>query len=716
MYRLHRAITQLLTSDPWFFAWTNFIQGDDVMEIDDEGPEYENQLPAELQFTTLQAKFQDQAFFEKVVRLLELLGSAKTASRCHAKMLLMAFMLNHHRTLIADPDQITGNFDCCDDDQSESDSDSYLVGDRSGRLCTARCSPALLRQISQLGADFVSVCQYPRCWFRRMAFMVAYARYAKLFLDWKSKDAMSLIKSEVVLFVDAFNTMNNIKQCVTSGKVALERCQNSIAKLRRTAEQHFLRISRLLGSSKRGKELVHREMSHRRFMNELSKRVDKDGLVFVDWSSKIAVKNQVRMACMQSLVEKHPAPPRVGSREEKHDPKIMSVWHGRYYRRLRNIKRMIGDTRTQSYIPQFVSYVQDIFREVILQHPKEIADFEKSLDMEFLSQQCAFNHCELKDYILYFLEIMIRHASAGRAKELAKLSRTVGLRQPQGISIDMVFEFLDALDNMRVDITEAGLRSVAKPMLHADAKKNELVALINDLNGQRIGVCNLENWVQNARTDIAGILPGDSLSRLDRLMVYFTTYLVGCPNSAKLDTLPETFSVLRLPVLHAQIIIRDTVLAFCVVQFTLSVSRDSTSMCRLKNSFLAVLRSEAPDIVARTCQLIDEERPALTSSERNVLHGLVSRLLSGDTVIKDRVGKVAMERIRQAVQHRLLNGDGAAPSLDQFDTELKQITTYAVNLWRLSLGTYKPIYETLINAKHLWKNNVGSNLLYTDTF
>jgi hypothetical protein len=736
-------------------------------------------LPNELKFESLQRIFHDPKFFYQVKLILELLGSAKSASQCHAKMLLMAFMLQHHRTLLkptagsstsaAASGGITTNgageyFEC------ECDDPDYELGRNV-------CDPSLYQLIDILGRAWVGVCNLPTCWFKRMRFMVSYARYSKAFLEWKARDSREMVEVEVLRFVDAFTTMNNMRQVVVDGYVPAYRMQTSLEWARKACEHRLRNLTSLLGSANKARELIREELLRYRLMVLVSGKLGiarGEPLVFFEWSDdrKLVDHWKVRLAALSTAECGAPAAsgssrriavPRVGSRHIRYSGDgLLRQWWGPEYGRLVRLKQHISrgmETGSQiGWVPLFVAHVMRVMTAWVIRDKEKAKKFALPIDSEFVAQQCAMNQCHVIKYISYFVTAMKEFCALPRIEEINNIEKRF-LAKGELLQLPLLFAFLDLLENLRVDACMPSLHAAVQSLAH-QPPNNELYAFVNDLNSRRMGLRNALRWIEIAKKDSEGLAdcldcnhnaasraqsvvqsesatsgaehdndmvvdesipsvavtkdykPLDPSLRLERLQLYLAKMLTQLPSSRSLTALPETLVMLHLPILNLQMLVRDTVLAFAICQYSASLGNgDAATICRLKSSILTILGEEHPQtkeqVSSRIHAAIENECFCLCDNEKRILYSLIDSLMASDeALLADKVAKVARARICRAVQHMLVHGSSAAydgPKLDNFACDVANICRQAEHIWEASYDTYKPIYEVLLEYNKLWR-------------
>lgn len=776
-YKLRKEIGKLRKDYGWFFDWRKREQvveeceTDDRMDEDrvndnDNDPDHQETLPKELEFDSLQRMFREPAFFRQVKVVLELLGSAKSASRCHVKMLLMAFMLRHHRTLLKPVSEETHQSSSSSPGECEDleYSARYLSCDgldpdyEYGRNV---CDPSLCQLIDVLGRAWLGVCSDPWCWFMRMRFMVAYARYSKGFLEWKARDSREMVEVEVLRFVDTFTTMSNMRQVVADGRV-----HGSIAFSlewgRRDCEQRLRNLTSLLGSAGKARELIREELMRHRIMSLVRGKlgVSKgEPLVFFEWSDdrKLVDHWMVRLAAMSTAecgraaagTSRRIAVPRLGTRQARlAGPTLLRQWWGSDYARLVKLKEHMRrglETGSQiAWVPLFMAHAMRVMTRWVIRDAEKARKFAAPIDSEFIAQQCAMNNCDVLTYVAYIVGAMKEFCALPRVDEIRALEkRFVVNKEP--LKEPLLNAFLDLLENLRVDACMPSLHAAVQSLAQ-QPPNNELYAFVNDLHGRRLGLGNALCWVEVAKKDADALLPADTVrvrqpststsdtsaapatgssrrvlapaARLPRLQLYFAKTLTQLPSAKALAHLPETFVMLYLPVLNVQMLVRDTVVAFAICQYAAGLGRgDGATICRFKNTVLSILRaSDADSDPQRTAKrihdAIDAECFCMSDSDRSILFSLVDSLVAPHAADEttdapaDKVASLAHSRICAAIQHSLVHGDTKpydGPKLENFTCDVANICRQAEHIWKSSFDAYKPIYEVLLECNRLWR-------------
>jgi T-complex protein 11 len=243
------------------------------------------------------------------------------------------------------------------------------------------------------------------------------------------------------------------------------------------------------------------------------------------------------------------------------------------------------------------------------------------------------------------------------------------------------------------------------------SKRIELSLYLKNLIEEKSDVTNLLKWATLASADdkclLTPELKSQKSSNIDKLARFYSYSLACFPNPDFLSQFPETFEMLRMSLLRTQMLIRDTVVTFSILQFTIGLSKDERRANRIKTALFTILADEhrqtADSTIGKIINVISIERPGMTDSERQLLHGLIGRIMSKGCP-QEQVPKLALQRIQLAIQRRLFHvTDDSGRMLEHFDGEVKRIVDQAENIWKLSVGIYKPVYETLINFSRVWQ-------------
>lgn len=676
-YRLRKLIEDLHKNEPWFFHWNRTCPEETKSVLT---------IFPQLELACLQNRFQDEGFFSKIQRLMELLGSAKSASKCHAKMLLMAFTLNHYGQLPS--------------------AELYKNEQQPP------CFPELAANINTLGSRFLTVCSQPLCFFSRIRFIVAYSMYSKKFLMWKSSDAQRAITVEARNLVTSVMAINRIKEEIRKqGTLRFSKYQKTLGELKTIFERQFRSLSENLGSVERARELVGLEYKRRKFLVLIKDLKLEEAPQPPTEELEIFYENTTRMVVFQRISTKTLSCAFIGSREENIDPQGFELWYGNHYNNLVRLKEVIHNQFNKCqvlWIPKLVDHVRTIMMKYIL--PAQEADrFEQSIDYEFIIQQCTMNNFNPKHILLFFISYMKPHCMDHRIKDLNLVE--MDLENCVCPQKDSVLPFLEVLENMRVDSLQLMYHVNIKSLV-TRSKKLELSLFMKNLAEDKTDLVNLLRWATSASADDKCLLPENikmqKKSNIDKLALFYSFHVACFPNPDKLSLFPETFTMLRMPVLRTQLLIRDTVIAFSILQFTIGLSKDERRANRIKTALFKILADEhrhtCDNTIVKIIDVISIERPGMTESERQLLHGLIGRIMSKGCP-KEQVPKLALQRIRVAIQRRVLHvePDDSCRMLEHFDGEVKRIVDQAENIWKLSIALYKPIYETLINFLPVWQ-------------
>jgi hypothetical protein len=643
MYRLRCLIRELKETEPWFFSWKTCAN---------------DQPPVRMSFEALQSKFADGTFFSKVTRFFQLLGQrVDPSSKCHAKLLLIAFMLNHH---------------------------------------THQDVP-LAHHIQCLGSAFLNVCLDPSCWFRRVRFFYAYSCFYRVFLDSKCKNAATKIPQVLNNMTKSMMICQVLSKNNTSSSV-----QRTLNYIHAKTRDYMVALTRLVGSSSKAAELVRQDVARSVFLNNLRKRYVVSQ---IDPSDK---NRQYRSVGMQLILDANFTSVHLQSREAKYDcykHSTCSVMRDCYHMKLDYIKQLIrfniNSNKQSDWLPCFINHVKMV-----------LATLSQQLDIddECVQMQCArncYDPSKLISYLLSHMKTISLPDISGRDYPtlISRLEAKFGF---EGCSKAVLFGLLDILDDMRVDHMDHFFRLNCNKLMSM-TRKHELRFFVEDLSSHRMGVKNLLHWVETAKTSETSRAAVDSAleeTRLRQLKIQFAKMMTWFPCPAHLDELPETFKHARLTILRTLIMVKDVVSAFTILQFVVMLSGDCSHIGRIKQGIMAILKNECncpqSEMVTQLYDLVQTERPCMNDRDQKILKSLVNRVIrKPDITASEQVPKLALERIQVAIQSNLL--DQPAPAkLTHFEQEVSVIAQNSLCILNLNLETYHPIYKTLLHFDEIW--------------
>ncbi|KAA8908083.1 hypothetical protein TRICI_004834 [Trichomonascus ciferrii] len=615
-----------------------------------------------MSFEALQTKFADGAFFSKVTRFFQLLGQrVDPSSKCHAKLLLIAFMLNHH-----------------------------THGD-----------VPLAQHIQCLGSAFLNVCAEPSCWFKRVRFFYAYSCFYRVFLDSKCKNAATKIPQVLSNMTKSMMICQVLSKNNTSSSV-----QRTLNYIHAKTRDYMVALTRLVGSSSKAVELVRQDVARSVFLNNLQKRYVASQ---IDPSDK---NRQYRSVGMQLILDPSFTSVHLQSREAKYDcykHSTCSVMRDCYHMKLDYIKQLIrfniNSNKQSDWLPCFLGHVKMVL--ATLSHQLDIDD-------ECVQMQCArncYDPSKLISYLLSHMKTITLPDISGRDYP-ALISSLETRFSFEGCSKAVLFALLDILDDMRVDHMDHFFHlNISK--LSAITRKHELRFFVEDLSSHRMGVKNLLNWVEAAKTpETEAETPqhqvGAALEegRLRQLKIRFSKMITWFPCPARLDELPETFKYARLTILRTLIMVKDVVSAFTILQFVIMLSGDCTHVCRIKQGIMTILKNECncpqSEMVTQLYDLVQTERPCMNDRDQKILRSLINRVIrKPDITASEQVPKLALERIQFAIQSILLDEPTPA-KLTHFEQEVSVIAQNSLCILNLNFETYQPIYKTLLHFNEIW--------------
>lgn len=647
MYMLRCLIKELKETEPWFFSWKTCTN---------------DRPPVRMSFEALQTKFADGVFFSQVTRFFELLGQrVDPSSKCHAKLLLIAFMLNHH---------------------------------------TSQDVP-LTQHIQCLGGAFLNVCVEPSCWFKRVRFFYAYSCFYRVFLDSKCKNAATKIPQVLSNMTKSMLICQVLSKNNTSSSV-----QRTLNYIHAKTRDYMAALTRLVGSSSKAAELVRQDVARSVFLNNLQKRYVVSE---IDPSDK---NRQYRSVGMQLILDANFTSVHLQSREAKYDcykHSTCSVMRDCYHMKLDYIKQLIrfniNSNKQSDWLPCFIDHVKMVLATL---------SQELDIDDECVQMQCARNCYDPSKLVAYLLSVMktISLPNISGRNYVDLIDRLEAKFNLEYCSKAVLFGVLDVLDDMRVDHMDHFFH-LNYSKLMSMTKKHELRFFVEDLSSHRMGVKNLLQWVETAKTpEIATQGEVDSVledKRLRQLKIQFSKMMTWFPSPAHLDDLPETFKHTRLSVLRTLIMVKDVVSAFTILQFVIMLSGDCSHICRIKQGIMAILKNECncpqSEMVSQLYNLVLAERPCMNERDQKILKSLVNRVIrKPDMTASEQVPKLALERIQTAIQSNLLD-EPAPAKLTHFEQDVSIIAQDSLCILNLNLETYHPIYKTLLHFNEIWEQS-----------
>lgn len=647
-YRLHRlrlVIRSLRESDPWLFDWTP-----NVLTVDE-----------------LKRKFSHRPFFDNISQFFYLISQGfRDCHKYYAKLFLIAYMLNHDR----------------------------------------RKTSPLTKRIQTLGYAFLSACEDPSDMFTKIRFMDAYSCYYQGFLDSKCKDTAKMVQP----------VLNELAKCVSeygksqsSRSPSTFRCDSCIEKLRSTTDLYITILSALVGSKAHAQRLVRLEMAKGFILAQLAPLSEPN-----EDKSCYGAKDMVcRAKALQLMLDPNTESVRISSREEKYDGQRYSkcsVMRSPCHIKHNYVKQLIRcnfhsakcskvelydpcrivkcepSTSQECWIPSFITHIKGVLG---------VMNQKLDVDEQCIAQQCAhncYNPASLVDRVLTLMANV--NIDSDKVAEIRQSFDTYGCTQ------SILFRILDRLDHMRVTYLDSCYMSCKSDMIERSSQC-ELGYFISDLSSNTCGVGGLLKWIDNAHAGTDGNI-------LTRFKMQFAANMASFPSPSHLDSFPETFRLLRLPILRNLIKVRDTVLAFTLVHFVVNISGELGDIGRLKKRIMEILSTDVyvsqSEMVLRLCDAITMERPLLSGDDLRVLRGLVSKVIRKPSIASEKVPSLALARIRAAIEQRLLDQPKSGPCLEYFSDEVESIVTTAKGLWDLSLKVYQPIYSAVLDGDAFWES------------
>ncbi|CAN6629704.1 hypothetical protein TRVA0_012S01486 [Trichomonascus vanleenenianus] len=652
-YRLSKNIEFLRETEPWLFSWTGMVGSVGLV----------------------QDRLADCSFVDRLAEVIFLMGGKRDSSVCHAKMILVAYMLN------------------CD---------------------KAAIDESLRQRIQHLGTVFTRVCERPACWFRRIAFLEGYNSFYQTYVNVRYKGIAAVVPELLDKMADSVSVWHKINDCVKLGKIRSDRCQSALLRMHGRTQAMLSTLTTLLGSESRARKLLQFEITKRTFLEKLNALYSQnDGKSSSSRGATLA--QHFRCIALQLRYNPDHKVVHVNSRENKYDciksqQSVMRCMHQKLFGLKELIHANLDFGPQMAWIPEFVLYVR---RNLI------VLDKAIETDDDCIAQQCSLNCYDprlLIHHVVAEMDAAVTAATPGDTIREIKALVSVTRQSDFVLSEVLLNRVLDALDDLRMEYMDRYFHFNRDRLVTLSCKR-EFNCFIRDLQTHKIGFKNLLFWALSSSKSCKclvrtpeGVTKGSKEWRMNRMMAYYSTMIATLPSSKNLDAMPETFKNLRLSVLRTMLLVRDTIIGFTVLQFAIGLSNDCSKVVRLKSHVLSILRDDAKlsqsEIVSALFAVVLQERPCMPLSEQQLLRGIFCRLIRKPVyqyVDLDPVPRLALLRIRLAIQHRMLNVAGDPPHLAHFETELSEIADQAVRLWSTSYEAYKPIYDTLINFDELWE-------------
>lgn len=675
-FALNKLITQLKCDQEWLFSW-------------DE---------PRLGFYELQDQMQNPEVVARVRRMLEFLGSSSTASSCHSKMLLMAVMLNHY-------------------------------GDELGVH-----DAVMLERVHALGAAFQRVCAGPRCWINRIMFMIAYSQYTTKFLDWKANDAQRLVEQELACLQRNFENISHLKKLLRQGKIGVSRGKSLIQMYRTKSHHNFVQASRLLGGvSKKARHMAQRWLIRSVFLKDLAHtmRASNYKLEYTRWEEDnntgsedgpaptpaltptprppSSSSEKCRMACAHYILQGHIDPPQFGSRDYcgPMGEKLFTKWYGSDFMEWKVIKMSIGqcdgmlnETQKDWLVP-LLGYSCHVISKIrgLKSHRGHAESCETPiLDHEFICQQIGLNNCDAAQCLIHLISLLKQFAC-----DHTELDYVTDMLAHEGITRRGLDVYVDIMACACAKVTSVELSLlVDRAKSVRPLAENELLQVVDGLvkdPKQFELICDTVYAARKSHQDT-------SWDRLVVLGLNFVDTLCGkmCQNQ-DLCSLPPTLSQFSLDILRVKLDIRQVVTTFCIMYYLIGVSQCDASVCKMKQQIKNAL--SLPTTATRLERLFtvaDETRPQMDNSERNLVRGLIKRLVENGE--SGPVGELALSRIRSMLAYAVC--PDAAPSkvqIQHFECEVNEIVSKAINIWQCSLSTYQPVYACISRARWMWETS-----------
>lgn len=735
-YKLQKTITELQANHQWLFDWSSHCNPFNISWI----------------------SINNAQLITKINVLTKSLLGINGPSSCHTKMLLIAYMLSKNQCII----RTTGAAGAAAQD----------VGRTTTHFPRGCDKMQLSSWISNLGEAFVLVCKSPNCVTARLKFFTSYWEYYDGFCDLKNRDVQKTISKLLSTMANSISLWKIINKNANKSIANSFKSRRVLNSMHHEIKQQLDKLTSLVGSNTKAKQLLKFEIAAKRaFLLKLSNYCVNSNSDLCDYmescflspdlncgSNKITRDNKIKqfrsvgLQLQLSFSFEEFESVRVNSREVKYDHgkySLNSVMNNQHHVYLNSIKQLIRDNyyKKQNWVPHFINHSRAILGMMM---PLEV-------DQECVQQQCLMNcynstrmirHvfsqmrkcCNTKETNLLLdrletedarikketdnaiINVQIRCGCIGCTKNEPRFSFLSS--SDDRYSPKFLYDMLDALDHIRADFMDKYFKTHMCQLI-TSSKRFESKLFVADLYSNRIGLKNTIQWASNCNVKShpeslaifqLADLNVDELSRMEKLMTLFGSFMANTPSSNYLDSCPEIFSLLRISILRTMIQIQDLVAGFTILQYAGSVSHDRSMVDRFKKSIDRVLQKDAQqspnEIVKNILSVIFTERPCLNDNERRLLGSLVNQVIRKPA--SNKVCQLALLRVKAAVIHQLFkNPIPPTCNLDRYSEELHSISEQTERIWKLSVETYGPIYDTLIHHDRIWdicdKNNRNNN-------
>lgn len=673
-YRRRKTVSNLRQEAPWLFNWAS---------------------PGNLDIDEVQKWVHDRHIQKSICCFMELLGSEKTSSLCHSKMILMAFMLTKC------PDLLSSSIT---DDTTNSGSMAEDI--------------ELVELARVLGGHFVNVCDHCDDWISRLKFAEAYSAMSKQFLTWKKNDAQAIIKKSLEKLSSCIIRCDEIKRGINAGDIDVRNNTNRLKLFKMQSQYHYVMILKVVGSARKTKQLVSCHMLKVRFLQQLTKNMGgAKQLTATEWveADDELSTTKLRMALMMRKLGMESKAPRYGSRIVEYDEEIVQIWCGKFHEMESNTMTTILNEceNTPSpqhqimWIPTFLDYVLCVFKTITAPQNRELQEEYSSLDMDFALQECEMN-CFGVRKLIDWIVCVFKRLSFGkdRSDKLKKVNQVYEFMQQRQLR-EAILLLMSTIMELRMDYCDVSVNRFASSVEHANRERNErkkkpsneLILFIRDFLREKSHVVKLSRWLRAIPSS------EDHLLKKDRYYLLYYNYVEYLLGPFNLKDLPETMEMLRIPVVNAKLMLEDIIRGFAMLQFVVGVSGDGGCISRLKKQILDLfatpgLRNNDSLFLDKLMDCISQERPGMNSAESNLLRGLLVKCLDRD----DEVITLARTRMKKALLaaygQKSGNGVHIQGHLDTFDCEVQKTVKLCLGIWNLSLETYEPIYKSMIALRN----------------
>lgn len=673
-YRRRKSANNLRQEAPWLFTWAS---------------------PGNLDIDEVQKWINDRHIQESICRFMELLGSDKTSSLCHSKMILMAFMLTKCPDLL------------CGDNPDTTASSNSMAEDYE-----------MVELARILGGHFVNVCDHCDDWISRLRFADAYSAMSKQFLTWKKNDAQEIIKKSLEKLSSCIIRCDEIKKGIAAGDIDAKNNTNRLKLFKMQSQYHYVMILKVVGSARKTKQLVSCHMLKVRFFQQLTKTMGgAKQLTATEWveADDELSTTKLRMALMMRRLGMEAKAPRYGSRIVEYDEEIVQIWCGKFHEIESNTMNTILNECENTFSPQhqimwvpaFLDYVLCVFKTITAPQNKELQEEYSSLDMDFALQECEMN-CFGVRKLIDWIVCVLKRLSLGqnRSDRLKRVSEVYEFLQ-QGNFREAILLLMSTIMELRMDYCDVTVNrfasNVEQTNREAKEKKekpsNELILFIRDFLREQSHVVKLSRWLR--------AIPSteDHLLNKDKYYLLYYNYVEYLLGPFNLKDLPETMEMLRIPIVNAKLMLEDIIRGFAMLQFVVGVSGDGGCISRLKKQILNLLatpglRDNDSLILDKLMDSIEQERPGMTTAELKLLRGLLTKCLDRN----DDVVSLARARMKKtllaAFQSNTDEIKAIKGHLDLFSCEVHKAVKLCLGIWNLSLETYEPIYKSMIALRN----------------